>query len=86
MTSIIPQTEDQSDPVDPLLATFMDKVHDVSTDGGRPQAEVTVKRSGKWFVLKGWVSSHRIKSKLISRVPTVHGAQYIIDRVQVRSN
>lgn len=41
-------------------------------------------REGRWFVLTGDVDSQGTKSALISLVPRVDGAQWVVDRIRVR--
>jgi hypothetical protein len=71
---------------DPLVRSLKQRielsVHDAVQSN---RMDVEVKRRGAWFVLKGRVSSYRLKLKLFSWVPRVQGEQRIVDKLQVRS-
>jgi hypothetical protein len=69
---------------DPLLQRVTQQIKSSSPDAGQPsRLKVDVKRSGKWFILEGSVSSYRMKIELFSWVPRIHGAQHIVDKLRV---
>jgi hypothetical protein len=43
---------------------------------------VTVKKNGRWFELKGTINSLCTKWAIFSLVPRIEGRQYIIDKLQ----
>lgn len=70
---------------DPLLQRLTQRIRMRDPAAGHPRRlKVDVKRRGKWFILKGNVSSYRMKLELFSWVPKVNGGQHIIDKLRVR--
>ncbi len=44
---------------------------------------VQVRQEDHWFVLTGWVDSFGTKGRLLSAVPEIEGARWIVDRIRV---
>lgn len=80
------QTQDQrAGEPDELTRKVEERARELDRQAGPgKRLEVEVERRGKWFVLKGWVNSLKLKSRLLARVPRIHGAQWVIDRLRVR--
>lgn len=55
----------------------------VEARGLGAECDVVVERDGRWFVLRGRVDSHGTRSALISQVPEIDGARWVVDHLQV---
>ena len=70
--------------IDPLERVYLEKYAKmIDALGLHDTCVVKVEKDGHWFVLRGTVDSHRTRTALISMVPEIDGACWVVDHLRV---
>jgi hypothetical protein len=69
---------------DPLERAYLERYAKmIDALGLHDTCVVSVEKDGHWFVLRGTVDSHTTRTALISMVPEIDGACWVVDHLRV---